>query len=187
MKKFLLTVALMAALLWAKENSSSVEFAHASIAVEGGALYLLDDARQNLDDTYYGLWEVNYSFFRTWVGVIQMGYAYLSTTGDVTFSGIHQVNGRIGLDYPLPFVKPISLGAGFSCIWMRADDVTDENSKSSLIDNESEFGFYARLNLPILNWDKWRLGAKVYFERIWTAPETSETAWFGFYLQRNLW
>ncbi len=187
MKKILLAVFLLTASLWAKTDSASVEFAHASIAVEGGALYLLDDAGQNLEDTYYGLLELDYAFFRTWIGVVQMGYAYLPTTGDVAFSGIHQVNGRVGLDYPLPFVSPIALGAGFSCIWMRADDEGGNASKSSLVDNESEFGFYVRLNLPILNWDKWRLGAKVYFERLWTSPETSETAWFGFYLQRNLW
>jgi len=187
MKKFLLAVAFLSLSLWAKKDSASVEFAHVSIAVEGGALYLLDDAGRNLDDSYYGLWELDYTFFRSWIGVVQMGYAYLPTTGDVSFSGIHQVNGRIGLDYPLPFVKPIALGVGFSCIWMRADDDGGNASKSSLIDNESEFGFYARLNLPILNWDKWRVGARIYFERLWTAPETSETAWFGFYLQRNLW
>ena len=32
-----------------------------------------------------------------------------------------------------------------------------------------------------------RLGAKVYFERLWTAPETSETVLFGFYIQRQIW
>lgn len=187
MKKFLLAVMLFGASLWAKTDSTSVEFDHASLALEGGALYLLDDAGLNLDDTYYGLWEFDYTFFRDLIGVVQMGYAYLTTTGNVAYHGIHQVNGRIGVDYPLPFVKPIALGAGFSCVWMRADDESGNTNGSSLTDNESEFGFYARLNLPILNWDKWRVGARVYFERLWTAPETSETAWFGFYLQRNLW
>ena len=69
---------------------------------------------------------------------------------------------------------------------MRADDDGDV-SHSTLADNESEFGFYGRLDLPILILESWRLGAKFYYETLWTEPEKSKTAWFGFYLQRKLW
>ncbi len=186
MKKIICLVSLCVASLFAETDSLKTEFSHASAGIEGGALYFLDDVQDALDNTYYGLLEFNYRYFEKFLGVLQFGYAYLPTKGNVEYPGIHQVNGRVGLDYPLPIAKPIALGAGFSCIWMRADADGDV-SRSTLADNETEFGFYARLDLPILTLENWRMGAKFYYETLWTEPETSQTAWFGFYLQRKLW
>lgn len=186
MKKIFAVIVLSVLPLWASPKDS-VELSHAAVAVEVGALYLLDDSKEALDDTYYVLSEFEYSYFRRLTGVVQFGYAYLSTKGDLDYPGIHQVNGRVGLDYSLPFVEPVAVGGGFSCIWMRADDDGGDASASTLDDNETEFGAYVRLNLPILNFGNWRVGAKVYYENLWTEPETSETAWFGFYVQRHLW
>lgn len=188
MKRTLWIVGLCAALSFAADffKSSDKEFSTAAVGVEGGAIYFLDDAQDALDNTYYGLLEFEYAYFRNFRGVVQFGYAYLPTKGDVDYPGIHQFNGRVGLDYPLPVAKPIAVGAGFSCIWLRADDDGDV-SHSTLADNETEFGSYVRLDLPIITLENWRLGAKVYYEMLWTLPETSQTAWFGFYLQRKLW
>lgn len=186
MKKLICLISLCVVSLFAKTDSSKTEFSHAGIGIEGGALYFLDDVQDALDNTYYGLLEFEYLYFEKFRGVVQFGYSYLPTKGDVEYPGIHQVNGRVGVDYPLPIAKPIAIGAGFSCVWMRADDDGDV-SRSTLEDNETEFGFYARLDLPILKLENWRMGAKFYFETLWTEPETSQTAWFGFYLQRKLW
>ncbi len=186
MKKLICLISLCVVSLFAKMDSSKTEFSHAGIGIEGGALYFLDDVQDALDNTYYGLLEFEYLYFEKFLGVVQFGYSYLPTKGNVEYPGIHQVNGRVGLDYPLPIAKPIAVGAGFSCIWMRADADGDV-SHSTLADNETEFGFYARLDLPILMLENWRMGARFYFETLWTEPETSQTAWFGFYLQRKLW
>ena len=83
MKKILITVMFALATLWAGEDSTTVEFDHATLAIEGGALHLLDDANRNLDDSYYGLLELDYTYFRKWIGVVQFGYSYLTTRGDV--------------------------------------------------------------------------------------------------------
>lgn len=186
MKKWLFLFGFCFSTLFA-EDDADVEFSHAALGIEGGALYFLDDVQDALDNTYYVLAEFNYRYFEKFVGVVQFGYSYLPTKARVEYPGIHQANGRVGLDYPLPFVEPVAVGAGFSCIWMRTDDEGGDVSHSTLADNETEFGFYARLDLPILTFEKWRLGAKLYYETLWTEPETSQTAWFGFYLQRKLW
>ena len=185
MPKILLLAVFAASVLFAKENVPTEEFSHAALAMEGGVLYLLDDASQGFEDSYYGLLELDYSFFRNWVGIVQFGYSYLPTKSGVSYDGTHMAIGRVSLDYPIPFIKPVLVGAGFSCIWMRAEG--GDLSKTTLEDNESEFGFFARLNLPIISTQKWRLGAKVSFERLWPAPETSETVLFGFYIQRQIW
>ena len=180
---FCFLLAFSAVSLFAKEDE--VEFAHAAVALEGGALYLLDDAQDGFEDSYYGLLEFDYSFFRNFVGIVQFGYSYLPTKSGVDYDGTHMAIGRIGLDYPIPFIQPVSIGGGFTCIWMRAEGA--DPSTSTLDDNESEFGVFVRLNLPIITLEKWRLGAKVYFESLWTESETSEQAHFEFYLQRQIW
>lgn len=186
MKRMILYLVLMALPIWALPRDT-VEFSHAAIGIEMGALYLLDDSKHALDDTYYGLVEFEYAYYRRLTGIVQFGYAYLPTKGSLDYPGIHQANGRVGIDYALPFVEPVALGMGFSCVWMRADGDGGDASVSTLDDNETEFGAYVRLNLPIVTLENWRFGAKVYYENLWTEPETSQTAWFGLYLQRKLW
>ena len=44
MPKILLLAVFAASVLFAKENVPTEEFSHAALAMEGGALYLLDDA-----------------------------------------------------------------------------------------------------------------------------------------------
>lgn len=186
MKKWICLVILCVVEAFASEDSTKTEFSHAAVGIEGGVLYFLDDVQDALDNPFYGLLEFEYRYYGNFTGVVQFGYSYLTTKENVEYPGIHQANGRIGVDYALSFAKPIAVGAGFSCIWQRADDDGDI-SHSTLADNESEFGFYVRLNLPIMTLEGWRLGAKFYHETLWTEPETTQTAWFGFYLQRKLW
>jgi hypothetical protein len=93
----------------------------------------------------------------------------------------------VGVDYPLTLMHPVSLGAGFSCLWLRADGDDIDPKTTTLGDNESEFGWYARLVVPIVKTEKYNVGAHIYWESIWTEPETSNMLWFGLYIERKLW
>lgn len=189
MKQFFLIFFCLVVSLWATpaEKDSSRSFHDAFLALEGGAIYPNSDLGQVIDRSYYGLAEFRYSYFGPFFGVVQFGYAYMNTTDDVAFPGVHQFNGRVGIDYPIQMAKPISIGGGFSCIWARADGPDEDTKTSTLYDNESEFGWYLRLDLPIVRTQNYRVGAKVYYETLWTLPNRSNMLWIGFYVERKLW
>lgn len=191
MKKTLLLIFALAFSAFAADApaDSSDLLKHAFVSLEGGALYPLDDEQDVVTSrNYYSLLEFRYAYFEDISGVVQFGYAYYHTKGDsIAFPGVHQFNGRVGLDFPLSRVKPISVGTGFSCDWMRADGTSEETKNSTLGDNETEFGWYVRLDLPVILTANYRAGVHTYFEQIWTEPDLSNIIWVGIYVERKLW
>ena len=72
------------------------------------------------------------------------------------------------------------------------DDDTDKNEiymlpGGTLGDNETEFGWFARLNLVLWNFDKYRVGFNFMWEEIWTLPKRSDMLYVGLYVERKLW
>jgi hypothetical protein len=190
MKRILLIMMFTCAFAWSEEPAAptrDVMFQKAYLGFEGGMVYPWGDLLDAVDKTYYGLMEFRYQYWENVSGVVQFGYAYFETLHDADYPGVHQFNGRIGVDYPPKVIHPISIGAGFSCIWARADGDDVDPEATTLDDNESEFGWYARLVLPIVNTATYQVGAHAYWESIWTRPETSEMLWFGLYIERKLW
>lgn len=190
MRRIFFMMILFAAFAWSEEEApaENVMFKKAYFSLEGGEIYPLGDLLDAVDDTYYGLIEFRYQYWENVFGVVQFGYSYFTPREASDFDGIHQFNGRVGVDYPLKLIHPISIGAGFSCLWLRADgDDLENSSATTLGDNESEFGWYARLILPIVKTEKYCVGAHAYWESIWTQPETSNMFWFGLYIERRLW
>lgn len=162
-------------------------FTFAWVSLEGGYTYPLGSLRDGIEDSYYGLAEFRYNYRGPFLGFIQFGYSYVRTLDLVDFPGVHQFNGRFGLDYSFDLIKPLRIGGGFSCIWLRADGKEEEINNNILGDNESEFGWFVRVDLPVLILKNYRIGARLYGEQIWSQPERSSMIWFGFYFERRMW
>ena len=91
-------------------------------------------------------------------------------------------------------ISPIVVGGGFSCNWTRADlddDVIKDEIYNmpggTLGDNETEFGWYVRLNLIAWNFKDYRVGFNLMWEEIWTLPKRSNMLYAGLYVERKLW
>ena len=56
-----------------------------------------------------------------------------------------------------------------------------------LVDNETEFGWFARLNLPVLSLENYRIGMNLLWEQVWTLPERSNMLSVGLYVERRIW
>ena len=56
-----------------------------------------------------------------------------------------------------------------------------------LLDNETEFGWFARLNMPFFYYKDFTAGLDVLWEQLWTLPERSNTLTVGVYIERRVW
>ena len=198
LKKIFLFVAGVAVTAFAQsepQNNEDVMFSKAYIGIEGGEIYPFGDLIDAVYNTYYGGFNFRYSYWKNVDGVVMFHYAYFEPRPNVvTYDGVHQASGKLGLDWNFPIIHPVGLGGGFVCNWTRAD--LDDGVKKDLIynkpggtlgDNETEFGWYARLNLKILNLENYRIGFNMMWEEIWTLPKRSDMLYVGLYIERKLW
>jgi hypothetical protein len=86
-------------------------------------------------------------------------------------------------------LHPVVLGAGFTCSWTRADaeKIYYDKRGGTLTDNETEFGWYARISLPVFKYKEYSLGFNVMWEHLWTLPESSNMLSAGITLERSIW
>jgi len=56
-----------------------------------------------------------------------------------------------------------------------------------LNDNETEFGWYARISLPVFKYKEYSAGFHVMWEQLWTLPNRSNMLSAGITIERNLW
>lgn len=170
-----------------------VAFSHGAISIEGGEVYPFGDLIDAVYNTYYGGLGFRYSYWENVDGVVMFHYSYFEPRTDlVQYDGVHQFTGKVGVDYRWPLIRPLILGAGFACNWTRAD--VEESEKpgfnepgGTLTDNETEFGWFARLNLVLWNFEKYRVGFNFMWEELWTLPERSDMLYVGLYVERKLW
>lgn len=175
-------------------NPADEAFSKMFISIEGGEVYPWGDLLDAIEDSYYGGFGFRYSYWHDVDGFVSATYSYFKPVpGDVPFDGVHQVSGKLGADWHAPFLNPIVLGFGFTCNWTRAD-LDNQNKKTiyklpggTLTDNETEFGWFARLNVPLWNWDKFRVGFNLQWEELWTLPKRSDMMTAGFYVERRIW
>lgn len=199
LNKLILTCVLsFCTLLFAQSAPRDVEdvaFSHGFISIEGGEAYPFGNLAEAVYNTFYGGLNFRYSYWENVDGIVMFHYSYFEPRPDeVAYDGVHQVSGRLGLDWRWPLISPIVLGAGFACSWTRADlddDVVKDKiyrlPGGTLGDNETEFGWYARLNVVLWNFEKYRVGFNFMWEEIWTLPERSDMLFVGIYVERKLW
>ena len=192
----ILAVAFFAVLSWAEPNASveDVAFSHASIGIEGGEIYPFGELEDAVESSLYGGLNFRYSYWENVEGVLMFHYAYFKPIPEaVPYDGVHQASGKLGMDVQLPWIRFAKLGTGFACNWTRADlDGEDKNEiygqpGGTLGDNETEFGWYARMNLSVLHYEKYKVGLNVMWEELWTLPERSDMLYVGLYVERSLW
>ena len=170
-------------------------FSHAYLAIEGGELYPFGDLVDAVYNAYYGGFDFRYTYWENVDGVVMFHYTYFQPRPkEVPYDGTHQFMGKLGLDWRWPLIRPLVIGAGFTCNWVRADldDDVDKDAiyglpGGTLGDNETEFGWFARLNLVLWNFEKYRVGFNVMWEELWTLPKRSEMLYMGLYVERRLW
>ena len=182
----------------AQEDSAKVEdiaFSKAYLGIEGGEVYPFGDLIDAVENTLYGGLNFRYSYWKNVDGVVMFHYAYFKPRPDVVpYDGVHQASGKLGLDWRFTAIHPIVLGGGFACNWTRADldddvvkDEIYEKPGGTLGDNETEFGWYARLNVVLWNLETYRVGFNFMWEEIWTLPKRSDMLYAGIYVERKLW
>lgn len=198
LKYILLIVAGLALAAFGQEDSVKVEdiaFSKAYLAIEGGEVYPFGDLNDATYNTLYGGLNFRYSYWENVDGVVMFHYAYFKPRPDVVpYDGVHQASGKLGMDWRLPAISPIVIGGGFACNWTRADldDDVDKDAiynmpGGTLGDNETEFGWYARLNLKVWSFKDFQVGFNLMWEEIWTLPKRSNMLYAGLYVERKLW
>ena len=198
LKKILLFMAGVALAAFAQEDTTKVEdiaFSHAYLGIEGGEVYPFGDLIDATDNTLYGGLNFRYSYWENVDGVVMFHYAYFKPRPDVVpYDGVHQASGKLGLDWKIPAIHPMVFGGGFACNWTRADldddvvkDEIYDKPGGTLGDNETEFGWYARLNVVLWNLETYRVGFNFMWEEIWTLPKRSDMLYVGVYVERKLW
>lgn len=192
MKKLIFIFALIS-LTFAKENvNENYEFNQGWISVEGGEIYPFRDLVDAVYNTYYGGVGFRYSYLKNVDGLVSFSYSYFEPRpSEVPYDGVHQFSGKVGAEFYWPLIYPVVLGAGFVCNWTRADSDLDEKWNDapggSLLDNETEFGWFARANLVGWNFENYRVGLSVIWEELWTLPKRSNMLSVGVYVERRLW
>jgi hypothetical protein len=57
----------------------------------------------------------------------------------------------------------------------------------TLTDNETEFGWYARISLPVFKFKEYSAGFHISWEQLWTLPKRSNMLSAGLTLERSIW
>lgn len=180
----------MAAEPLTEPNPTDVAFSHAFIGIEGGEIYPFGDLVDAVHSSKYGGIGFRYTYWEDFDGFIHFNYTYFDVRANgIPFPGVHQFIGRLGLDWKWKSISPLALGAGFTCNWTRAD--TDDESISGrggmLTDNETEFGYFFRGNLPFIRTENYQAGLNILWENLWTLPKRSNMLSIGIYVERRLW
>ena len=176
-------------------SSEDVSFSHVYVSVEGGEKYPFGDLMDAVDDSYYLGLGLRYTYWEDFDGIILFQYSYFEPHYDIPrINGVHEVSGKLGLDYRWSKIAPIAFGVGFLCNWTRADYEGDKSKfdynndlGATLTDNETEFGWFARLNLSVFTYGNYSAGMNVSWEQLWTLPERSNMLTVGLYVERRIW
>ncbi len=190
LKTLLLILSLMIAPVMAQ---SDVMFSHGYVSIEGGEVYPWGDLIDAVENSYYGGFGFRYTYWENVDGIVLFDYSYFTPVQKTKIDGVHQFTGKVGLDWKLKYIRPIIIGGGFTCNWTRADKDDDvklnfnSDLGGTLADNETEFGWYARINVPLWSFEKMRIGFNVLWEELWTLPKRSDMMTAGIYVERRLW
>lgn len=173
------------------DSPADIAFSHFYIGVEGGEIYPFGDLVDAVENTLYGGFNIRFSYWENIDEIIMFHYSYFEPRpSKVRVSGVHQFSGKLGIDLRLNFINPVIVGFGFTCDWTRADDDKDiryTELGGTLTDNETEFGWFARINVPVIKLENYRIGFNVMWEELWTLPKRSDLLSAGLYFERRIW
>lgn len=189
--RYLLAVLLFMSVSFAQNDAFSKLF----VSAEVGEVYPWGDLIDAVDDTFYGGFGLRYSYLDDVDGFLTASYVYFKPKpDDVPYDGVHQISGKIGVDWRLPILNPVMLGIGFACNLSAADLRKGQTKEDvywspggSLYDKETEFGWFARLNIPVWNFKNYRVGLNFAWEEIWTLPKRSDMLLASIYVERKVW
>ena len=200
MKKLITILAIsLASLLHAEDSfafmndslavKEDVSFSHFAVFLEGGEIYPMGDLQDAVKNTLYGGVGVRYTYWDNVDGIVMFQYTYFKPRADIKYDGVHQFMGRVGVEWKWPTIRPVALGGGFTCSWARADAENFDwmQQGGSLADNETEFGWYARISLPVFKFKEYSAGFHLMWERLWTLPKRSDMLSAGVTFERSLW
>ncbi len=193
MKLLLVFLLGVTTLLFAQTESA---FSKMYISMQGGEIYPWGRIADAVDNTYFGGFGFRYSYWEDFDGFVMMDYSYFTprVENEIVY-GVHQVSGKLGLSWSWDKIRPLEMGGGFLCNWSRADyddehvdkDSFKDDPGGTLVDNETEFGWFARLNLPLWAPEKFKVGFSVIWEELWTLPKRSDMMSMGLYVERRIW
>ncbi len=196
MKKLLLALVLGLCSAALAQSPTDSSFSHIYVSVEGGEQYPFGDLVDAVENSFYGGFGFRYTYTENIDGFVLMDYSYIKPIPrGLKIYGAHQVSGKLGLDFKWKAIAPLAIGAGFVCDWVRGDyddDKIDETSFNkdlggTLTDNETEFGWFARVNLPLIRRETYRVGFNALWKELWTLPKRSEMLSMGVYFERRIW
>ena len=195
MKRWLLALVLCLSPVFAQHPADSA-FSHIYVSIEGGEQYPFGDLIDAVENSFYGGVGFRYAYLENIDGFILFDYSYFKPVPEgVKIYGAHQFSGKLGLDFKWKAIAPLAIGAGLVCDWVRGDydeDKLDEISfhndlGGTLTDNETEFGWFARLNLPLIRKETYKVGFNALWKELWTLPKRSEMLSVGVYVERRIW
>lgn len=178
------------------QTSADSAFSHIYVSIEGGEIYPFGDLIDAVNNAFYGGIGMRYSYWHNVDGFVLFDYSYFTPyPEDLVIYGVHQFSGKLGLDFRWSKIRPLAVGAGFACSWTRADYDDEKVTKKSfhddlggtLTDNETEFGWFVRANLPFLYAKEFTVGFNAVWEELWTLPKRSDMLSVGVYVERRLW
>jgi len=202
MKRIILFFSLVAAVAFAQTatdanetNPADVAFTRAFISVEAGEVYPWGDLQDAVENSYYAGFGFRYTYWNDVDGVVMFNYSYFKPVPDDAVPyGVHQFSGKLGFDWNWNLIRPVIIGGGFVCNLTRSDLPDGVEPKEAydypggtLGDNETEFGWYARINVPLWKFEKFRVGFVTQWEELWTLPKRSDMLTAGVYVERSLW
>ncbi|WP_290765241.1 hypothetical protein [Fibrobacter sp. UBA4297] len=169
--------------------ANDISFSHFSVFLEGGEIYPMGRLMDAVENALYGGIGIRYTYWENVDGIVMFQYTYFKPHADIKYDGAHQFMGRVGADWKWRLIRPVVIGGGFTCSWARAD-VEKFNwfeKGGSLTDNETEFGWYARISLPVFRFKEYSAGFHVMWEQLWTLPKRSNMLSAGVTFERSIW
>jgi hypothetical protein len=169
--------------------ANDISFSHLSVFIEGGEIYPMGRLMDAVKNALYGGVGVRYTYWENVDGIVMFQYTYFKPNTDIYYDGVHQFMGRVGVDWKWNVISPVILGGGFACNWTRADTEKMDYEKrgGTLTDNETEFGWYARISLPVFKFKEYSAGFHISWEQLWTLPKRSNMLSAGLTLERSIW
>lgn len=196
MKKIKLLLVLLLCTTSSVVAQTESAFSKMYISMQGGEVYPWGDIQDAVENTYFGGAGFRYTYWDDFDGFVMMDYSYFTPRekNEIVY-GVHQVSGKLGLSWHWKMIRPLEVGGGFLCNWSRADyndehvdkDSFKDDPGGTLVDNETEFGWFARINLPMWTTDNYRVGFNAIWEEVWTLPKRSDMLSMGFYVERRIW
>lgn len=151
-------------------------FEHSWLQISSGAVFPLGNLRDTLATAPQVRLEWQTSYVHQHQMYLEMTYAQLTGWSQ---GKLHLVTAHAGLQTRVPVI-PLTAGLGVSLFYARTVEGQDPSAPFFQIhDNESEFGWNARLRWHLWQKNAWSVWLGTSYEEAWTLPRHSRLLWVG--------